>query len=103
MHLFLILVLALATAGLYALALLRWTDAASPLIDSLVLTLSVAAQLLLMRRRLETWYFWFIVNTLSVPLFASRELYLTSLVYGIFWVNAIFGLLSWRREMRQGK
>ena len=57
---------------------------------------SVLAQLLLMRRRLETWYGWLLVNTLAVPLFASRELYLTAGLYGLFWCNAWYGLYRWR-------
>ena len=60
---------------------------------------SVLAQLLLMRRKLENWYCWLLVNSLAVPLFASRELYLTAFIYGLFWCNAWYGLYRWRREL----
>ena len=64
-----------------------------------MLTFSVLAQLLLMRRKLETWYGWLLVNTLAVPLFVSRELYLTAFIYVLFWFNAWYGLYCWRREL----
>ncbi len=94
------LALAVIVAVAYGLLLHRFTDAYAPLVDSLVLTFSVLAQLLLMRRRLETWYGWLLVNTLAVPLFASRELYLTAGLYGLFWCNAWYGLYRWRRALQ---
>ncbi len=93
---------ALAALG-YGWLLHRFTDAFSPFIDSTVLALSVSAQLLLMRRKLETWVFWFAVNSLAVPLFASRGLWLTAFFYGLFWLNSPLGFLRWHREMRNGR
>ncbi len=82
----------------YGWLLHRFTDAYAPFIDSFVLALGVAAQLLLMRRKLENWLFWFAANTLAVPLFASRELWLTAFFYTLFWLNAPLGFLRWRRD-----
>lgn len=93
--------LAVVVALVYGALLHHFTDAYAPLVDSLVLTFSVLAQLLLMRRRLENWYAWLLVNTLAVPLYASRELYLTAGLYTLFWCNAWYGLYRWRRELRE--
>ncbi|WP_285962327.1 nicotinamide riboside transporter PnuC [Pseudomonas tohonis] len=93
--------LAVVVALAYGALLHHFTDAYAPLVDSLVLTFSVLAQLLLMRRRLENWYAWLLVNTLAVPLYASRELYLTAGLYTLFWCNAWYGLYLWRRELRE--
>lgn len=92
---------ALAVTALYGSLLKHWTDAYAPFIDSAVLGFSVVAQLLLMQRRIETWPTWLIVNTLSVPLFASRGLWLTATLYAVYWVNAWHGWWHWRREMRR--
>lgn len=80
----------------YGLLLQRLTDAYAPLADSAVLAFSAIAQLLLMKRRLENWWFWLLVNTLAVPLFASRGLYLTAALYAGFWLNALISLRHWR-------
>lgn len=90
---------AVAVAAGYAWLLHRFTDAAAPLPDSLVLMLSVVAQLLLMNRRLESWWFWLAVNVVAVPLFASRGLLLTAALYAAFGVNALVSLVHWRRLM----
>lgn len=81
----------------YGWLLHRFTDAWSPFVDSLVLTSSVVAQLLLMFRRFETWPCWLFVNTLAVPLFWQRGLHLTSVLYAGFWLNALVSIVHWRR------
>jgi nicotinamide mononucleotide transporter len=89
----------LATAG-YGLMLQAYTNAYAPFIDSAVLMFSIVAQLLLMRRRLETWPFWLLVNTVSVPLYASRGLYVTAALYAAYWLNALASWYFWRKQMQ---
>jgi len=81
----------------YGLVLHRFTDAFAPFLDSTVLAFSIVAQLLMMRRRVQSWPFWLLVNSISVPLYASRGLYLTSALYAVYWINA---LVSWRHWIR---
>jgi nicotinamide mononucleotide transporter len=90
---------ALAVTVAYGSLLHHWTDAYAPYVDSAVLAFSVVAQLLLMRRRIETWPAWLLVNTLSVPLYASRGLTLTAALYAAYWLNAWHGWWLWRRAM----
>jgi nicotinamide mononucleotide transporter len=90
-------VAAAAVALAYGWLLRVYTDAYAPFADSAVLALSVSAQLLLMRRRYESWWFWLAANSVSVPLFLSRGLILTALLYALFWVNAVVALVRWRR------
>lgn len=87
----------LLAGGAYGAMLWRFTNAALPWADSLVLSLSVIAQLLLMRRRIETWPIWLAVNLIAVPLYASRELYLTAGLYAVYFVNALWAWRYWQR------
>jgi nicotinamide mononucleotide transporter len=57
----------------------------------------VIAQLLLMRRRIETWPFWVVVNLIAVPLYASRGLQLTAALYAAYFFNALWAWRHWRR------
>jgi len=88
---------ALLVTVVYGFLLSKFTNAYAPWVDSTVLAFSVVAQLLLMSRSAQTWKIWILVNTLSVPLFWSRELYLTSILYGAFWINAIVSMQHWKR------
>ena len=93
------LVGAVAVVG-YGTLLYRFTDAYAPFVDSAVLVFSVIAQLLLMQRRLESWLFWLVVNSIAVPLYANRGLYVTAVLNAVYWVNAIIAWLMWQRLMR---
>jgi nicotinamide mononucleotide transporter len=75
----------------------RFTDAYAPFLDSAILTFSVLGQLLLVARRYESWWCWLLVNTIAVPVYASKHLYLTAALYAAFWVNAVVALVRWRR------
>jgi len=84
----------------YGYLLFNLTEASYPLVDSTVLFFSILAQFFLMERKLETWIFWILVDVISVPLFASKELYLTSIIYFAFLINAIWGLWNWIKIYR---
>lgn len=85
-----------ATAA-YGAMLHATTDAYAPFPDSTVLVFSIIGQVLMMRRRVENWGFWLLVNTIAVPLYASRGLYLTALLYAGFWINALVSWRNWHR------
>lgn len=87
--------------GCYGFVLHRFTDAYQPYVDSAVLALSVIAQCLLMRRKVEAWPFWLSVNTVSVCLFASRGLELTAILYAAYWINAWYGWRRWHGASTQ--
>lgn len=91
---------ACALAAGYGWLLHRFTDAYAPFLDSMILAFSVLGQFLLMARRIENWWCWLIVNTVAVPVYLSRGLTLTAVLYAAFWVNALFALWRWSRELR---
>jgi nicotinamide mononucleotide transporter len=86
---------AVVAAG-YGWLLHRFSDAYAPFLDSIVLAFSVLGQLLLIGRRVENWWCWILVNTIAAPLYAARGLYLTSVLYTTFWINAVVSLGRWR-------
>jgi nicotinamide mononucleotide transporter len=87
---------ALATAA-YGWLLHLTTNAYAPFLDSAVLVFSVIAQILMMQRRIENWAFWLLVNSIAVPLYASRGLQLTAALYAFYWVNAVVSWRWWQR------
>ena len=61
-----------------------------------MLAFSVVAQVFLMRRHVETWPVWLLVNAIAVPLYASRGLHLTAVLYAAYWFNALLAWRLWR-------
>jgi len=88
---------ALLVALSYGWLLHRFTDAYAPFLDSFILAFSVLGQFLLMGRRFENWWCWLLVNSIAVPLYTTRGLYVTALLYAVFWINAVVSLRRWKR------
>jgi nicotinamide mononucleotide transporter len=81
--------------------ILFWANGAAPFWDALTTGLSLAAQYLLCRKRIENWYFWIVADAIYVPLYVSRDLPLTAVLYAIFLMLCVLGLVSWQRSIRE--
>jgi nicotinamide mononucleotide transporter len=81
--------------------LLVQLQGAAPFWDALTTAISLGAQYLLCRKRLENWYLWIIADAIYVPLYLSRELPLTAILYGVFLLMCIVGSITWRRQMKE--
>ena len=99
---------ALAYGGAAALGVAAWgtlmaryTDASFPYWDASILALSVVAQFLLARRRLENWLVWIAVDMLAIGLYWTKELYPTAALYSIFLILATVGYFNWRRIYKE--
>jgi nicotinamide mononucleotide transporter len=75
---------------------LRSIDDAAPLLDATTASLSFAAQLMLARRWLETWYVWIVVDVISVGLYWWKDLHLTAALYLIFLAMCLVAAIRWR-------
>jgi nicotinamide mononucleotide transporter len=79
--------------------LLHAVNGAAPLWDALTTALSLVAQYLLCRKRIENWFFWIAADVIYVPLYLSKQLPLTALLYGGFLVLCVIGWRRWRKEL----
>lgn len=81
-------------------AILIAVNGAAPFWDALTTVLSIAAQYLLCRKRLENWYLWIAADIIYVPLYVSRDLVLTGVLYAVFLVMCLVGLVGWSSTWR---
>ncbi|GAC1630411.1 MAG: nicotinamide riboside transporter PnuC [Nevskia sp.] len=89
--------LPLATLAIRRLLLVA--NGAAPFGDALTTSLSLAAQFLATRKRLENWTLWIVADLIYIPLYLSRGLPLTALLYGVFLLMCIAGWSQWRRTI----
>lgn len=80
----------------------RFTDAALPWWDASVAMTSVAAQILMSVRKLENWWLWIVANILSIGLYASKALWITTGLYVVLLGISVLGLARWH-SARQGQ
>ena len=78
------------------------TDAAYPYVDSATTYAAVWATFLVARKVLENWYYWLVIDVVSIFIYWSRDLELTSLLFVAYVIMIPFGIINWTRSWRAG-
>jgi nicotinamide mononucleotide transporter len=91
----------IAVAGSVALGTLlrQATDAALPYMDASLSSVSLVAQWMMTKKKVENWLVWILVDVLYVGMFIFKHLYLTAGLYAVFLALAVRGYLEWRSAM----
>mgnify|MGYP003376985004 CR=1 FL=1 len=96
------LLLSVGAAAIGTLVLwrtLRLVGGSESFLDALTTSISLASQWLLNRKRLESWLGWIAADLIYVPLYLSRGLTLTAILYAVFLGMAILGYRRWRAQV----
>lgn len=87
-----------AMTGMVGGALYLYTDAgmfAFP--DALILVGSVYATVLTVRGVIENWWYWVVINSVTVGLYYQKGLSMTVGLAALYTVISCYGLVQWRR------
>jgi nicotinamide mononucleotide transporter len=95
------IIIVLTAASGYALAI--FTDAAYPYVDSATTFAAIWATFLVARKVLENWWYWLLIDAVSILIYWSRGLELTALLFVVYVVMIPFGLVSWTRLYRKSQ
>ena len=76
----------------------RFTDSNVAIWDALVTTLSLVAQYLLAKKKLENWWVWLVVNLITFGLMLFKSLWLTAILYLVFAALSYVGLRAWQQK-----
>ena len=76
------------------------TDAAFPYVDSATTFAAIWATFLVVRKVLENWWYWLVIDSVSIAIYWSRELELTALLFVVYVIIIPFGLVHWTRSYR---
>ncbi len=95
------LVAAAAGTAVWALAIGPRLQAVMPWRDAFIAMFSVAAQVLQVRKHVENWPLWVVVNFVAVASYWRAELAFTALLYLIYLGLGVAGWIAWARVMRR--
>ena len=70
-------------------------EAAFPYADSFVMMMSIAGNILLMLKKIESWILWVMVDIIAPILYFQKGIYLITLEYIVFLALASFALWNW--------
>lgn len=77
------------------------TDQASPFLDAFVTSFALSATLMITKKVHEGWVYLIIVDLISIYLYATRELYLTSMLSIVYTIIALFAWISWLKVRKK--
>jgi len=77
-----------------------YTNAKMPIVDSFTTIFSIFATYMVAKKILDNWLYWIVIDMVSIYLYFSRDLHLTSLLFMIYTIIAIFGYFSWIKKLK---
>lgn len=94
-----LLVLAVMAVAWPAMGLFlkHYTDTDVPWWDAFPTAASVIGQWMMGRKYIDAWITWVVVNVVSTALFAYKGLWLTTVLYAIFFALSFAGWRAWHR------
>lgn len=88
-----------------AIVLLTFLNDKNPVIDGITAVFSITGMYLTVRRAIEQWVVWMVVNGLSAIMWAAialngEKVYSTVIMWSVYFVLAIYFYISWKREIK---
>ena len=74
--------------------------AALPYWDSTTSVLSITGMWLTAKKRIESWYYWLVVDILATGIYFYKAIYFYAVLYLVYIVLAVLGYLSWKKSLK---
>jgi nicotinamide mononucleotide transporter len=78
----------------------NYSDAAYPYWDSFVSVWGIIGTYMMAKKIIEHWILWIIVDITCVGIYFYKALYPTTILYFIFTILAVYGLLKWKKDLK---
>ena len=84
-------------------AMETYTDAAFPYVDALTTWMSIFAQILMIKKILESWVLWIAMDAIAIYVYFAKGLVVVSGLYVLFFVLATMGLIAWYKSWKENE
>lgn len=89
-----------AVAFLLGFCFDTFTDQANPYMDAFTTVFSLAATYMVVKKVLENWIYWIVIDIVSIFLYHDRGYSLSAVLYFLFTILAIVGFVAWRKRFK---
>jgi len=89
----------------YSLSYLKkdFAPGAIPAADAFSSASAYTGMLLMARKKVESWIWWIITNTASIPLYFIKGYVFTSFQFAVLLIMAFAGLVSWHKKAKYAR
>jgi len=99
----LILIGIVIASGINGYFMANYTDASFPYVDALTTWMSIAAQILMIKKIWESWILWVSMDVIAIFVYAAKGLAVTSGLYVVFLILATMGGIAWYKSLKEQK
>ena len=78
----------------------NYTEASKPYLDAFTTIFSFIASYLEAKKILSGWYYWIIVNGVTLGLYLNKELYIYFILTLLYFALSFYGLREWNRKIK---
>lgn len=75
--------------------------AALPYWDSTTSVLSITGMWLTAKKKIESWYYWLLVDILATGIYFYKAIYFLAVLYMVYIVMAVMGYLAWKKSLEK--
>jgi nicotinamide mononucleotide transporter len=80
-----------------------FAQGAIPAADAFASASAYTGMLLMARKKVESWVWWIITNTASIPLYFVKGYVFTSFQFLVLLIMAFAGLVSWHKKAKHAR
>jgi len=88
----------IVTVGL-AFTVSKYSDAALPYFDAFTTIFAIIATYMVVKKWIENWLIWVVVDSVATGMYWYKELYLTALLFFIYTIISIIGYQKWKKQL----
>ena len=89
----------------YALAYIKnsFAPGAIPWADAFASATAYTGMWMMAKKKLESWIWWIVTNSASIPLYFVKGFVFTSIYYLVLLMMAVAGLIEWKKRVVKNK
>lgn len=77
-----------------------FTNQANPYADAFTTVFSLVATFMVIQKVVENWIYWIVIDIVSIFLYHQRGYSLSAVLYFVFTILAIVGLIAWYKKFK---
>ena len=88
-------------AIIISFVLINLSNSSYPIIDSFTTSFGIIATFLAAKKILENWIYWITIDIFSIYIYVEKGLIITSLLYLVYTIIAVYGYTQWKKKLQK--
>ncbi len=92
-------IIGLIVSVLLAFIVSKFSDAVLPYFDAFTTVFAIIATYMVVKKWIENWIIWIVVDFVATGMYWHKELYLTALLFVFYTIISFVGYFNWKKQI----